>query len=129
MGSAIAVEKSSYPNPFFSSLKPRSRSLYVPNYGMHVEAVSKYVLFPQGDIHGQYYDLLRLFEYGGTLQSQYILTAMLLTQICCNKGFPPDANYLFLGDYVDRGKQSLETICLLLAYKVGRPVYCVTAQC
>jgi serine/threonine-protein phosphatase 4 catalytic subunit len=33
-------------------------------------------------------------------------------------GFPPYSNYIFMGDYVDRGKDSVETFLLLLALKV-----------
>jgi serine/threonine-protein phosphatase PP1 catalytic subunit len=53
-----------------------------------------------GDTHGQFYDMLRLLEYGG---------------------LPPESSYLFLGDYVDRGRQGIETICLLFAFKVKFP--------
>ena len=53
-----------------------------------------------GDLHGQVFDLLNLLNVGG---------------------WPPDTSYIFLGDFVDRGHNSVETLSLLLCLKLKYP--------
>ena len=52
-----------------------------------------------GDTHGQFHDLMEIFKISGKA---------------------PDTNYLLLGDYVDRGYYSVETVCMVIALKASR---------
>eukprot|EP00467_Chlorarachnion_reptans_P002721 CAMPEP_0114509036 /NCGR_PEP_ID=MMETSP0109-20121206/12974_1 /TAXON_ID=29199 /ORGANISM="Chlorarachnion reptans, Strain CCCM449" /LENGTH=310 /DNA_ID=CAMNT_0001688119 /DNA_START=64 /DNA_END=996 /DNA_ORIENTATION=- len=55
-----------------------------------------------GDIHGQFWDVMELFKIGGDV---------------------PKTNYIFMGDFVDRGRHSIETLTLLLLLKARYPAH------
>lgn len=93
----ILTKRELLPEPVISILCHKVKELLVRESNVvHISAPVTVV----GDIHGQFYDLLEVFKIGG---------------MC------PDTNYLFLGDYVDRGLFSVETITLLVCLKLRYP--------
>ena len=94
---ATLLEHKFLPEKEVLQLCERARSLISEESNVHSVRAPVTVV---GDIHGQFHDLLEMFKLGG---------------------YAPDTNYLFLGDYVDRGYYSVETVTLVVALKVRYP--------
>ena len=80
---------------------------YISSNARNVFVIYNAIFQVCGDIHGQFYDLKELFKVGGDV---------------------PDTNYLFMGDFVDRGFYSVETFLLLLALKVRATMVALRAN-
>ncbi len=80
--------------PFFSALLFKAKEILTKESNVQEVRCPVTVC---GDVHGQFHDLMELFKIGGK---------------------SPDTNYLFMGDYVDRGYYSVETVTLLVSLKV-----------
>ncbi|OAA61342.1 Serine/threonine-specific protein phosphatase/bis(5-nucleosyl)-tetraphosphatase [Cordyceps fumosorosea ARSEF 2679] len=92
------------PEPQVREICHRARELLIEEGNVVTVTAPVTVRIPPvvicGDIHGQFHDLMELFRVGGDV---------------------PDTNYLFMGDFVDRGFYSLESFLLLLCLKVRYP--------